>query len=37
MSIQEAKKQFKLSFPCSSNKHVTKFSQFQLEVYEVKK
>ena len=37
MSIQEAKKQFKLHFPCSSNKHVTKFSWFQLEVYEVKK
>ena len=36
-SIQEAKKQFKLSCPCSSNKHVPKFSRFQLEVYEVKK
>ena len=37
MSIKEDKKQFKLSCPCSCNKHVTKFSRFQLEVYEVKK
>ena len=29
ISIQEAKKQFKLSCPCSSNKHVTKLSRFQ--------
>ena len=28
MSIHEAKKWFKLSFPCSSDEHITKYSWF---------